>query len=200
MIRYLKKINALFNRIRTRREISVYIKKEKTINIEFGEPKKRLEGWLNIDFSQRAELRLDLTKNFPIPDNCVKKIYSSHLLEHFSREELKVFLSECKRILVDKGSFLVAVPDAEQAIRAYVDDDNSAYMDSITRTGFEYYTKLDVLNFVAYYGEHKNMFDRIQLLEILRSSGFKDAAIREYDDFLDLEDRRKYSIYAEAKK
>ena len=49
-------------------------------------------------------------------------------------------------------------------------------------------------------GHHKYMFDEENLLFLLKSKGFRNVHLREFDPDLDLEKRDFESIYAEANK
>ncbi|MBD3307172.1 methyltransferase domain-containing protein [candidate division KSB3 bacterium] len=61
----------------------------------------------------------DLRTPFPWDDNSVDVIYSSHTLEHLTREEGRVFLSECARILRYHGLIRLLVPDLEVLVTRY---------------------------------------------------------------------------------
>jgi hypothetical protein len=49
-------------------------------------------------------------------------------------------------------------------------------------------------------GEHKYMFDEENLVFILKSKGFRNVRLREFDPSLDMPERDIESIYAEAEK
>jgi len=46
----------------------------------------------------------DVRKELPYPDDSVRFIYTSHLLEHLSRIEARKLLKECYRVLVPGGT------------------------------------------------------------------------------------------------
>ncbi len=62
----------------------------------------------------------DLRKGLPYPDNSVKYIYSSHLLEHLSRAEARNLLKECFRVLLVGGVIRIVVPDLRICIEKYI--------------------------------------------------------------------------------
>ena len=47
----------------------------------------------------------DLTRPFPWADNSIDVVYSSHTLEHMSREMGQEFLHQCHRVLKPDGSY-----------------------------------------------------------------------------------------------
>ncbi|MFN9859156.1 MAG: class I SAM-dependent methyltransferase, partial [Pseudanabaena sp.] len=62
----------------------------------------------------------DITKNLPYPDNYFDACYSSHVLEHLTKEESQQLLTECHRILKPQGVIRVVVPDLEAIVREYL--------------------------------------------------------------------------------
>lgn len=164
--------------------------------------KTNTPNWIFIDQSNDSDLQLDLTTNFPFPSNCIKTIYSSHLLEHFYYPQPMLnFLHECNRILKPGGSFSIAVPNAQIYIDGYV----KGYLDVNTyckfNTGLSFQSKIDYINHIAYMGtHHKYMFDEENLINILIEAGFKNVKLRNFDPSIDLEHRKHQSIYAECRK
>jgi predicted SAM-dependent methyltransferase len=172
------------------------------IRIEFGETTKRFEGWITADHGPGADLRLDLSGPLPLPSECALQVYSSHLLEHLGFPHVLLrHLRECHRILKPGGSFSVAVPNARIWIDAYLEGriDEEKYCGY--KPAYSYFSGIDYINYVAYMGGvHHHLFDQANLVEILREAGFSDARARDFDETLDLADRKDQSIYAEANK
>ncbi|GAI02629.1 unnamed protein product, partial [marine sediment metagenome] len=86
-------------------------------------------GWINIDIiilDQFAESygyqfqHHDVTQRLPYDDNNVDLIFSSHLLEHLSREDGAKFLKECARVLKPNGVIRISTPDAEKLSSEYI--------------------------------------------------------------------------------
>ncbi len=79
-------------------------------------------GWINIDINSKAEsvLKHDLRKGLPFPDNYFDAVYSSHLLEHLTKEEAKKKLLEERRVLKNNGIIRIVVPDLERICRNYI--------------------------------------------------------------------------------
>lgn len=79
--------------------------------------------WVNIDFHGDGSnvLPWDLQQGLPLPDQSCDVIYSSHALEHFTRDGARRFLTECRRVLKSRGTLRLVAPDLEGIARAYLD-------------------------------------------------------------------------------
>lgn len=172
------------------------------IYLELGSWKRPgMEEWISSDISGGGDIQLDLLESLPFPDLSVDKIYSSHLLEHFSYPKPMLdILSECFRVLKRGGEFSIAVPDAGIFIHSYCKD-SDLDMEKYFKydVGLNFDSKIDYINFVAYCGgEHKHLFDGPGLVAVLKQVGFSDAKVREFDPELDLQSRMHESVYATA--
>lgn len=78
--------------------------------------------WINLDFKSKDKnvLEHDLTTRLPFEDCSVDVLYSSHVLEHFSKCFAPKFLKECHRVLKPGGTVRIVVPDLEQLMRNYI--------------------------------------------------------------------------------
>jgi SAM-dependent methyltransferase len=79
--------------------------------------------WVNLDLQPSAPgvFPCDLSRGLPFEDGAVDVAYSSHVLEHFARNEAPRFLRECFRALRPGGVIRLAVPDLEGIVREYVE-------------------------------------------------------------------------------
>lgn len=178
------------------------LKSNLEIQLELGSGKRNgMEGWTSIDLGWDSDIHLDLSLPLPFPDNCVAKIYSSHLLEHFSYPKpMTDLLAECYRILKPEGIFSVAVPNARIYLDAYVLPENFDYRKyCLYDVGLSFKSKIEYVNYMAYMGGHHcYMFDEENLIFIIAEAKFKNVKLREFDPTLDLEERRYETIYAEG--
>ena len=80
------------------------------------------KDWINLDFKSNSQyvIEYDLRTSLPFDNESVDVIYTSHVLEHFSKCFAPKFLQECYRILKPKGIIRVIVPDLEQLMRNYL--------------------------------------------------------------------------------
>lgn len=61
----------------------------------------------------------DAGKRLPFADGSVEVVYTSHMLEHMTREEVRRFLAETRRVLKPGGLLRVAVPDLDYHVGLY---------------------------------------------------------------------------------
>lgn len=78
--------------------------------------------WTNLDFVSRGErvIAHNLTKGIPFENESFDLVYHSHVLEHFSKEDGAIFITECFRVLKTGGKIRIAVPDLQQITRNYL--------------------------------------------------------------------------------
>lgn len=89
------------------------------MKLNLGSDEVRLPGYVNVDMSDKAEMKVDL-RFFPWPwmRNEADEIMASHILEHLAKRDAIMFLVECHRILKPGGKLYIAVPDLDKFIRA----------------------------------------------------------------------------------
>ncbi|MCX7593295.1 MAG: methyltransferase domain-containing protein [Fischerella sp.] len=102
---------------------SYYCKKKegmKKLNIGCGD--RYSTDWINIDFNSNHPevISHNLLQRLPFSDNSIDVVYSSHVIEHFSREDAEKLIKECLRILKPNGILRIVVPDLEQTCREYL--------------------------------------------------------------------------------
>lgn len=78
--------------------------------------------WINLDLApKRSDVRYcDLAARWPFDDGSIDVAYSSHVIEHLTREQADFLVSESYRVLKPGGIFRVATPDLEQICRLYL--------------------------------------------------------------------------------
>jgi ubiquinone/menaquinone biosynthesis C-methylase UbiE len=96
-------------------------------------------SWKNLDVNPLSEEieYWDAKQGVPFKSGSVDFVYHSHLLEHLAKEDGKLLLEECFRVLKSKGILRVVVPDLEGICKAYLSaisridkGDDSAKMDA----------------------------------------------------------------------
>ena len=156
-------------------------------------------GWTTIDMTRHCDVFWDLRDGIPFPNASVKKIYSSHILEHLSFQATQQFLRECRRVLVPGGTFSICVPNAKMYLEAYLSGVTLDPSYFGWKPAYNNTTRIDYVNYTAYMdGEHKYMFDAENLIHILTKASFKNVRLRAFDPGIDLLARDFESIYAEA--
>jgi len=170
------------------------------------------DGWVNVDYSLGAKLAKlpvfsqlnkifhifnmewdkkilihDLRKKFPWDDSSVDVIYSSHALEHFSKEDGRRFLGECYRVLKPGGVLRIIVPDLNALI---VDYNKGALMadDFVEAMGVGYEMPGDgrlkrlLGPFIRF--PHKCMYDTSRLVAIFIECGFKAESMDRFQSII----------------
>lgn len=111
-----------------------------SLNVQFGCGLCAPKGWRNFDASPRLKVEKlaviglfiprplfpknceygDIVKGLPIIPGTCDVIYSSHVLEHLSLEDLRTALRNAFSILKPGGVFRAVVPDLEVAAQQYL--------------------------------------------------------------------------------
>lgn len=175
-----------------------------------------LDGWVNVDYALGARLMKlpllravnrklrvfnvdwderifvhDLTKPFPWSSGSADVVYSSHTLEHLSKEDGRRFLSECHRVLRDDGVIRIVVPDLRSLIDDYTQGQIKAD-DFVQRLDVLYQDsgssiKRKLAPFIQF--PHKCMYDNQRMVEVLESMGFEARVRKAFDS--EIEDIRR---------
>ena len=170
------------------------------------------EGWINVDYALGAriarvplfrsvnrKLRLfrmewddsiflhDLTRPFPWADNSVRAVYSSHTLEHMTKEQGRRFLEQCYRVLEPGGVIRIVVPDLSCAVKRYLDGSLPAenFVEHLgvlfIESGSPWKNRL--APFIQY--PHKCMYDTPALVRCLAAVGFEAAGRDPFDSAIE---------------
>jgi predicted SAM-dependent methyltransferase len=111
------------------------------LKLHIGSGKYHIDSWLDIDiypgrvpdqsFPSGEKLKqfgLDIKWGLPFRDASASYVFSSHILEHFYYPGEALFvLGEIYRVLEPGGVVRLVVPDIEQCIMAYVNNDREFY-------------------------------------------------------------------------
>ena len=134
-------------------------------------------------------------QKLPFAQMSFEKVYCSHVLEHFSYNELMFLLRNVHRILKPGGQFYICVPDASLYIEAYLGKRDAGKMLQY-KPAVSSSLPMDILNYIFYMdGLHKFMFDAENLGYHCKVAGFGQCTIRSFDSMLDQEARDYESLY-----
>jgi len=188
-------------------EVKEYISNEKmtknklsddTIKLNLGCGRILKPGYINIDkFDDNADVIMDAL-DLKYNDNSVDEIYSSHLLEHLSNNEMIEALKEWRRVLETGGLLELNLPDFESSVKTWLEASehekwgtllNNIFGDQshegqFHKTGF---TKerivniLDTLGFDKIYAEVHNR-SKLHKQECIEVSAIKKNYIAEVDE------------------
>jgi len=95
-----------------------YLKTHTVRALEIGAGGTRRPGWLSTDIEpQEAQVFLDASEPFPLPDRSFRYVYSEQVIEHIPYSKGAVMLKESFRILEPGGKVRLATPNLEAFIR-----------------------------------------------------------------------------------
>lgn len=205
---------------------------EKKINLGCG--LHVVDGWINVDYAlgarmfkiplfsdlnkklhlfkrewDRRILIHDLRRQFPFQDESIDVVYSSHTLEHFTREEGLRFLKECHRVLKKNCIIRIVVPDLEEFAAKYVRGEMSA-VDFVDQLGVRTPNQNSglfrkTINCLIAF-PHKCMYDHSAMLEAMRMTGFQGRRRAPFDSeipdirSIEIESRTHDAVIVEAVK
>ena len=162
----------------------------------------------NIEWNKRNKIFFaDATKKIPLGTNSVECIYTSHMLEHLSRDGALSFLDESLRILKKDGILRITIPDLKIIINDYLTEgDADEFMERlyIEAPSIENLTSKLKL-FIFGYRHHQWMYDGKSLSILMKKRGFRNVKVcKRGETFinnlngLNLYERIEESVYVEG--
>jgi len=135
----------------------------------------------------------DLTQGLPLADGVVDYVYSSHFIEHLSRNDAAHLLRETYRVLKPGGTLRISVPDLEYAFSLYKAGEKEKMLSDY------FFVESDD----SYYARHKYMYDFNMLVDALLQVGFQDIRRCSFrqgltPDIEMLDNRPSDSLFVEA--
>ena len=147
--------------------------KEGVVKVHLGPGQRNyLPGWINVDanlFTARTDVWANLTDPLPFRDNSVDVFYSHHVIEHLPDASLPTHFTEMYRCLKPGGCIRVGGPNADSAVRKFIEGDSSWFSDfpdSRKSLGGRF------ANFILCAGEHLAILTYSYLTELLSGTGF----------------------------
>jgi predicted SAM-dependent methyltransferase len=164
----------------------------------------RFDGWVNVDLerSSEADVLVDLRGGLPLKPRSVSRIYSEHVLEHFSLEDGRVLFRDFYNSLEDGGVARIAMPDLANLVSAYLGDwrrqdwlEDPVYSDIDTAS--------HMLNVGFRSWGHRYLYDFDDLALRLSAAGFSAVSRcewgkSEHPDLVGLERRPDSMLIVEA--
>jgi len=97
------------------------------------------KDWVNIDFyASSPEVKsINILKGLPYKDNSFDVVYSSHFLEHLTKNQADFVLSDIFRVLKPGGIIRIVVPDLENICREYLNV-LSGIQDNLNKKRYEW--------------------------------------------------------------
>jgi hypothetical protein len=149
----------------------------------------------------------NVSLHIPCTNGSVQVVYSSHMIEHLDRREVKNFLGEVRRILAPGGVVRIAAPDLGLLVKNYEVLGDADEFISRTHMCQERPRSIASRFKMAFLGprHHLWMYDGRSLTKLLSEAGFADAQVMPEGKTripdpsgLDLTERAEESVYVEA--
>lgn len=184
------------------------------VRVQIGGGRHLKKGYINIDIIPPADIVHDVREGIPLEDDSVQLIFNEHFLEHIDYPiSVKKVIEECHRILKPNGKLIIGVPDAELAIKKYVQRDKKFY-EKMLNTWYKdrkcldhFNTYIDLVNYIFRdqddddtYTPHLWAYDLEKLISLLKEAGFKKARKWKFDPEVAREKRKWGSVYVEGLK
>lgn len=154
-------------------------------------------GWINVDFGPGAKLSKvpflrgiskrvlrhdwddsifihDLRKPLPWANNSVGRIYSSHSLEHLTKDDGQKLVFEAFRVLKPGGIFRIVVPDLHHAVECYLSGETCAtdFLVILSAVDTKQRSFLKRVFALLAGSGHRCMYDVAALTQLMEFAGF----------------------------
>lgn len=91
------------------------------MKLDIGSQAARFEDFTTVDlYAPEADVKADAAE-LPFPDDSVSDIWASHILEHIRPDRVQATLREWLRVLEPGGRCRIAIPDLDDACRAWLE-------------------------------------------------------------------------------
>jgi len=181
------------------------------LKVNFGCGSFLKKGFLNIDFSSTADLRLDLRQPLPLASKSCKLVFTEHFIEHLKYpEEAEQFINECFRILQPGGEILLTVPDTAWPLQEY-GLNKKAYLEAAAQHQWHPEGCITFIEHINYhfrhrwyyqdesnFARHRFAYDFETMKKLLMNAGFNEVNNRDFWPELDSEHRRAGSLFVKA--
>ena len=129
----------------------------------------RIEGFINVDLCEGADMKHDLKEILPFEDKSVDEIMAIHVIESFYKWEFLEIIKDWARVL--KGKMTIEFTDLDTCCQMYLSDneDDKKY----GKWGF-YGDQDKICDPIVY---HKYDYTIKELVGMLEEVGFKDIRI-----------------------
>jgi len=171
--------------------------------LHLGCGKNILPGWVNIDVDgPDGVVKWDLTRPLPLATGTIDFIFNEHFIEHITRAEAHQLLSECHRLLTQRGVLRISTPSLQKLIHEYLGNRTTEWLD----VGWSPVTRCQMVNEGMRLWGHQFLYDKDELLSLLQACGFEEIVEvewrrSEHEALRDLECRPFHSeIILEATK
>ena len=177
-------------------------------------------GWINIDIAFAAPyscktqlngtegyINSDLRARIPLENECVSKLFMSHILEHFDYREGVKLLREVYRCMQPGGQIRVVMPDYSAFFKACVarNEEILCFRSRAKRLAYILPGAESIADYISLgvyeNGQHKWIHDADSLCRLLSVLGFRNVSLDHFrPECLDVPIRAKDSFVVVAEK
>jgi len=135
------------------------------------------------DLESKMIIHHDINYGIPFRDFYVENIFTSHFIEHLTKEQGKVFLEECFRVLKKGGILRVICPSLNELIKEFKDD-VIHYEETGNTEGVQKYLIKDISHSKYYnkFSFHKYIYNFDKLRKVLLDVGFKGVSKKSFQE------------------
>jgi predicted SAM-dependent methyltransferase len=113
-----------------------------------------------------------VTLGLPFPNDSLRGLYASHVMEHFKIDSVRKLFGEFHRVLKPGGTLRLVVPSLEYAVEAFLAQDLARFPEwpeKFSSPGGRFN------NFMLCQNQHRLMFDMTLLQELLNEAQFSSV-------------------------
>jgi len=134
-----------------------------------------IKNWCNVDVLKTGatDLVLNIQTLPGLKESSVEKIYSCHVLEHFTTKDIPLVLKRWYEVLKPGGEIRISVPDLDKITKIYQEN-----LSHFLTPGNQPWIALIYGGQKDQYDFHKTGFNFTYLNELLTNAGF--SSIKEY--------------------
>ena len=150
----------------------------------------------------------DASGGLPFADCSVDVVYSSHMVEHLDRNEVRAFLAECLRVLRPAGVLRLALPDLRRLVEGYLQSGDADLLIEQTILGHSRPRgpQAKLMEMLLGNRGHRWMYDERSAVLLLQAAGFHGVVGLPAGEttianpgLLDLRERDDESLYVEGR-
>ena len=147
-------------------------------------------------------IKHDIRKSLPFEPSSIDCVYSSHFIEHVTKEEACTILKNIHKILKPSGLLRITVPDMYHLAHKYTSHEIN--VDTFLNETMLVKAKPATIFESVFSHSHKWMYDKKSLQDLLQSTGFSIVTFYTYREGncpdLNKLENHKNGIYIEARK
>lgn len=149
------------------------MKSDTRINIHLGASSNIIPGWINYDIdSSGGAIKADLINGIPLVDNTVNKIFSEHVIEHFTKESGYMLIKECYRVLKPGGTMRIGWPGLNKLVSSYLTHSRKHKKHILPHLNLRYGHWDEILADRLFSWEHRYAYTPRHMKDILKEIGF----------------------------